>query len=91
MLAISRRMSLSTACLLAMSSVGASLAQDQSYPIREIRIIVPAAPGSPPDIISRIVATELSASEDWRLVIENRSGAPQRHDPVLLHHFGART
>jgi tripartite-type tricarboxylate transporter receptor subunit TctC len=74
---ISHRGALLAACLLAISAAGASLAQGQSYPIKEIRIIVPAGPGSPPDIISRIVATELSAGEHWRMVIENRPGAIQ--------------
>jgi tripartite-type tricarboxylate transporter receptor subunit TctC len=75
MLTISRWMALSAACLLAISAVGAPLARGQSYPSKEIRIIVPAAPGSPPDIVSRIVANELSASEGWRMVTENRPGA----------------
>jgi len=75
MLTISHRMALSAACVLAILAAGASLARGQSYPIKEIRIIVPAGPGSPPDLVSRIVATELSASEGWRMVTENRPGA----------------
>jgi tripartite-type tricarboxylate transporter receptor subunit TctC len=53
-------------------SVGA-----QSYPSNLIRIVVPAGAGTPPDIISRIVAGELAAVEDWRLIVENRPGALQ--------------
>src|SRR3954464_3536880 len=53
-------------------SVGA-----QSYPSNLIRIVVPAGAGTPPDIISRIVAGELAAGEDWRVIVENRPGALQ--------------
>jgi tripartite-type tricarboxylate transporter receptor subunit TctC len=49
----------------------------QSYPSNIVRIVVPATAGTPPDIISRIVANELAASEGWRLVVENRPGALQ--------------
>ncbi len=47
------------------------------YPSNLIRIIVPASAGTPPDIISRMVADELAANEGWRLVVENRPGALQ--------------
>jgi tripartite-type tricarboxylate transporter receptor subunit TctC len=72
-----RRMMLSAACLVAVSTAGGSLAQGPAYPTKEIRIVVPTGPGSPPDVISRIIATELSISEGWRTVIENRPGAIQ--------------
>src|SRR5438477_8948222 len=49
----------------------------QSYPSNVIRIVVPAGAGTPPDIISRIVADELAAIEGWRLIVENRPGALQ--------------
>src|SRR5947209_1085361 len=49
----------------------------QLYPSNLIRIIVPATAGTPPDIISRMIADELGANEGWRLVVENRPGALQ--------------
>jgi tripartite-type tricarboxylate transporter receptor subunit TctC len=49
----------------------------QSYPSDLIRIVVPAGAGTPPDIISRIVANELAVREGWRLIVENRPGALQ--------------
>jgi tripartite-type tricarboxylate transporter receptor subunit TctC len=49
----------------------------QPYPSNLIRIIVPASAGTPPDIISRMIADELGANEGWRLVVENRPGALQ--------------
>src|SRR4051812_7811487 len=49
----------------------------QPYPSNVIRIVVPAGAGTPPDIISRIIANELAAMEGWRLVVEDRPGALQ--------------
>ena len=61
---------LAMAFLATASPVGA-----QPYPSNLIRIVVSAAAGTPPDIISRIVARELSESEGWRVVVENKPGA----------------
>src|SRR3954454_14631790 len=52
-------------------------ARAQSYPSNVIRIVVPAGAGTPPDIISRIIANELGVVEGWRLVVEDRPGALQ--------------
>jgi tripartite-type tricarboxylate transporter receptor subunit TctC len=49
----------------------------QSYPSNVIRVVVPAGAGTPPDIISRIIANELAVTEGWRLVVEDRPGALQ--------------
>lgn len=47
------------------------------YPSNLIRVVVPAGAGTPPDIISRMIADELAANEGWRLVVEDRPGALQ--------------
>ncbi len=47
----------------------------QSFPSRVITIVVPTAPATPPDIISRVIATELSEAEGWRVIVENKPGA----------------
>ena len=49
----------------------------QPYPSNVIRIVVPTGPGTPPDIISRIIANELSESDGWKVIVENRGGALQ--------------
>jgi tripartite-type tricarboxylate transporter receptor subunit TctC len=47
----------------------------QPFPSRTITIVVPTAPATPPDIISRVIASELSESEGWRISVENKVGA----------------
>jgi tripartite-type tricarboxylate transporter receptor subunit TctC len=59
------------ACALATS-------QADVYPGNSIiHVVVPTPPGPPPDVIARIIATELSESEGWRVVVDNRPGALQ--------------
>jgi tripartite-type tricarboxylate transporter receptor subunit TctC len=66
-----RRALLAAVPLLAL----AAPALAQPAPDRPIRVVVPFAPGTPPDVLSRIVATALGESEGWRMVVENRPGA----------------
>ncbi len=53
----------------------ATLAPGSQATEKVITIVVPTSPATPPDIISRVIATELSASEGWRVVVENKPGA----------------
>ena len=50
-------------------------AQSQAFPSGPIRIFVPTAPSTPPDIISRVIANEIAKSEGWKVVVENHPGA----------------
>jgi len=71
---------LSQCALLVLIAAGlgaASAAQAQSFPSNTIRIVVPTVAGVPPDIISRVIAAELSEAEGWRMLVENRPGALQ--------------
>jgi tripartite-type tricarboxylate transporter receptor subunit TctC len=52
---------------------GASDANAQSS--NAVRIVVPYGPGSPPDVVTRLVAGELAQSTRWRVTVENRPGA----------------
>jgi tripartite-type tricarboxylate transporter receptor subunit TctC len=63
--------------LLMLVAVGASPLGAQPYPSSMIRMIVPSAAGTPPDIMGRIVASELAESESWRVIVENKPGAIQ--------------
>ena len=71
--------SVAHSALIVLASVGLDIPTSlaETYPSNVIRIVVPTGPGTPPDIISRVVATELSEGEGWRLVVENRPGALQ--------------
>jgi tripartite-type tricarboxylate transporter receptor subunit TctC len=53
----------------------ASQAGAQTYPSGMIRLVVPGPAGTPPDIMARIVANELSEGEGWRVLVENKPGA----------------
>src|SRR4029079_701688 len=57
--------------------VWASPAAAQTYPSGMIRMVVPSPAGTPPDIMGRIIASELSESEGWRVIVENKVGAIQ--------------
>jgi|LakMenE01Jun11ns_1017448.scaffolds.fasta_scaffold9870948_2 tripartite-type tricarboxylate transporter receptor subunit TctC len=64
------------ALVLAAPTLPLSLARAQSdYPNRSIRVIVPFAPGSATDILTRHLEQSMSASLGQKLVIENRPGA----------------
>ena len=52
-------------------------AAGESFPTRTMHIVVSATAGTPPDIVSRMVANELAQAEGWRLVVENKPGAMQ--------------
>src|SRR5262245_12068540 len=54
-----------------------SSAAAQTYPSGMIRMVVPSPAGTPPDIMGRIIANELSESENWRVIVENKAGAIQ--------------
>ena len=62
---------LSCAALSCAALAGAA----ETFPSNVIRIFVPFSVGTPSDIISRLIATELSESEGWRFAVEDRPGA----------------
>lgn len=75
-----RRVLLTTAgqgaLALALPSLPFGLARAQSdYPNRSIRMIVPFAPGSATDILTRHLEQSMSATLGQKLVVENRPGA----------------
>jgi tripartite-type tricarboxylate transporter receptor subunit TctC len=57
--------------LLAASTVPTSA---QPFPTGTVRFVAPFSASTPPDIISRIVSKELTESEGWRVIVENRPG-----------------
>src|SRR5262245_39409293 len=62
-------------CLLFVLGVVGSVSDVNAQSANAIRIVVPYGPGSPPDVVSRIIASELAESAGWRITVENRPGA----------------
>jgi tripartite-type tricarboxylate transporter receptor subunit TctC len=76
--------------------LSSGLASAQDYPTRQVRIIVPYAPGGGADVLTRIVAEEMGRIWKQNVLIDNRPGAagivaivelkksrPDGHDFVL--------
>ena len=62
--------------VIALLAIGSPPSRSRSrYPSKPIRLIVPQAPGSNSDIVSRIVAAKLSGLLGQQIVIDNRTGA----------------
>jgi len=70
---IDRRTAL--ASLGATAALGLRAARAQTYPARPVRIIVPATPGGPYDLIPRFVADYIGRTHGWTIAVEDRPGA----------------
>ena len=66
---------LAQATLVAAVSLGASVAQAQTYQTRNITMIVPFAAGGPTDVIARIVTGQMAPGLGQSIIIENVVGA----------------
>ncbi len=63
------------ALMLVTTHVAADAVVPPGYTSKPIRLIVPSLPGSPPDVVARILGDRLGAALGQPLVIENRAGA----------------
>src|SRR4051812_46411415 len=70
-----RRTFLAGAAAIGVGIATGDRALGQSFPSNIIRIVVPNSVSTPPDILSRIIATALSDDEGWKVVVENKPGA----------------
>jgi tripartite-type tricarboxylate transporter receptor subunit TctC len=62
---------------LGLSVATTGSAPAQQYPAQAIRIILGSAAGTPPDLVSRMIANEIAQAMGWRFVVENKPGAVQ--------------
>jgi tripartite-type tricarboxylate transporter receptor subunit TctC len=71
---LSGRASQHIAVFLALAFSSLSAEAQTAFPTGTIRFVAPFSASTPPDIISRIIARELSEGENWRAMVENRPG-----------------
>jgi tripartite-type tricarboxylate transporter receptor subunit TctC len=67
----SRRQLLLSAVVALGAGTISGLAWAQDYPVRAVRVIVPAAAGGPSDVIGRIIAQKLSEAWGRQFIVEN--------------------
>jgi len=64
------------ACLLlALLGTVPTLSSAQTWPVKPVKLIVPATAGSAPDVIARLLGDRLSAAWGQAVVIDNKPGA----------------
>src|SRR6187402_1396685 len=54
---------------------GIAPAKAQQYPDRPIKLVVPFVPGSPVDVLGRVISQQMTTRLGQPVVIENRPGA----------------
>ncbi|AMN43364.1 Bug family tripartite tricarboxylate transporter substrate binding protein [Rhodoplanes sp. Z2-YC6860] len=59
----------------AASALATRSALADTYPVRPIKMIAPFTPGSPVDVVARLLAQQLSTALPQSVVVENRPGA----------------
>src|SRR5882724_10273877 len=63
------------AAMAVITGVALGSAQAQLYPDRPIKLIVPFVPGSPVDVLARVLSQQLGLRLGQAVIIENRPGA----------------
>jgi tripartite-type tricarboxylate transporter receptor subunit TctC len=63
------------ACAAALLACSVSAAAAQSYPARQITLVVPFAPGGPADFLGRLIGQKMGEDLGQQVVIDNRPGA----------------
>src|SRR5947208_3673497 len=69
--AMKARLTGAVACLILFVSIAAA----QTYPTRQITLVVPFAPGGPADFLGRLIGQKMSEDLGQQIVVDNRPGA----------------
>lgn len=72
---LNRRQTLGAAVGLASAGISLPLRAQADYPSRPVHIVVPLPPGSPPDVLARVVGEQLQQEWKQSVVIDNKPGA----------------
>jgi tripartite-type tricarboxylate transporter receptor subunit TctC len=62
------------AALALLATSGLHAGAQTSFPTGTVRFVTPFSASTPGDIISRIIAKELTETEGWRVIVDNRPG-----------------
>ena len=71
----SRQLVGAVAAIMLLVAVAGEAREPGAYPERPIRLILPSTPGSPPDLVGRVIGEKLSLALGQPVVFENRPGA----------------
>jgi tripartite-type tricarboxylate transporter receptor subunit TctC len=63
------------ACAAALLALFVSAAAAQTYPTRQITLVVPFAPGGPADFLGRLMGQKMGEDLGQQIVVDNRPGA----------------
>ena len=66
---------LSALSVVVAAAADAGTSAPHDYPAKSIRLIVPGAPGVPPDLAARVISDRLAAALGKPVVVDNRPGA----------------
>lgn len=72
--------------LASFAAAAATGASAQTYPARQIRLIVPSPPGGSNDIVSRLLAQKMSERIGQTMIVENRPGGDNVIGGELVAH-----
>jgi tripartite-type tricarboxylate transporter receptor subunit TctC len=71
----SRRRAAMLAMLCGAASMLSGIAQAQTFPVQQVKVIVPLTPGGSNDVLARVIAEKLAGIWQQSVVVENRPGA----------------
>ena len=63
------------ACAAALVLAFVQISFAQTYPLRQVRLVVPFAPGGPADFLGRLIGQKMSEDLGHQIVVDNRPGA----------------